>query len=221
MDNDPDIIQAIADAFGKAKLSAKTSAASSDVVVMHEADEDDEEDECLDEDAECQDDPAPVNADDRSLGMKFRESPNIGPFKAQFCLYYLSKLAISRRVRFEALAELDKTLVAGWGTGLCLSKLCSALAPDLPKIQDDDSERATRKCTILLALLFYSKLGDAMARVLRPHYIRNGTHWDILHLEFVLCEVRKAAVKRAKKIRARPSKEMLRDYENCTFTPKW
>ena len=169
-------------------------------------------------DAECADDPCPVEGHYVDFFSTFAK---VGPFKAQFALYYLSKFAHSRRVRMVATAELDKRLVAGWGTGAALGKICPDLQKELPHCQKDDSAVNTRRCTLLTAILYYSAFGEAMAALLRPQYKRMGVHWEMLHLEFVLCELRKAAARRTTKIYKRVTPNMLAIYEGHIVLPDW
>ena len=117
-------------------------------------------------DAECADDPCPVEGHYVDFFSTFAK---VGPFKAQFALYYLSKFAHSRRVRMVATAELDKRLVAGWGTGAALGKICPDLQKELPHCQKDDSAVNTRRCTLLTAILYYSAFGEtAFWRMTQP-----------------------------------------------------
>ena len=68
------------------------------------------------------------------------------------------------------------------------------LRASLPLKQKDSSAHTIRRCTILLIILYFSAFGDAMMRILLPH-ARSHRVWNfsLLHLEFVLCELRKAS----------------------------
>ena len=146
--------------------------------------------------------------------------PAVGPFKAMFALYYLERFALSRTVRFQAMAEGDKVFVAGWGIGMALGELCPSLAHELPQRQRDDSAVNTRKCTVLVGILYHTEFGEEIARIVRPYYKRASAHWCLIHLEFVLCELRKAGSCGAR-IYNEPSSAMLQKYAGCTKGPAW
>lgn len=104
--SDEHIVDAIGHVFSGASLLAKRrdgNCAGADI------------DESDDEDPECTDDPAPKEKlDGHTYWEHFMTIPAVGPFKAMFALYYLERFALSRTVRFQAMAEGDKVFVAGW-----------------------------------------------------------------------------------------------------------
>ena len=126
--------------------------------------------------------------------------PNVGPFKSLFCLYWLSTTARSETTRLECKHSLETHILADWGTGRALAEIAADRDPEgllrasLPLKQKDSSAHTIRRCTILLIILYFSAFGDAMMRILLPH-ARSHRVWNfsLLHLEFVLCELRKAS----------------------------
>ena len=47
------------------------------------------------------------------------------------------------------------------------------------------------RLTLLLVLLYFSKSGSRVAERVRPEAKKRRIRWSMLHLEFLLCEVRK------------------------------
>eukprot|EP00973_Karenia_brevis_P096270 12431440-Karenia_brevis.AAC.1 len=132
----------------------------------------------------------------------FRGFRNIGKFKALFCLYWLSTCARSETVRIECRHSLETHIIADWGTGRSLAEIGKDADPegklleDLPMRQADSRGNASaRRCTLLLIILYFSPYGDAILDVVLPH-ARSHRVWNycILHMEFILCELRKACI---------------------------
>ena len=98
--------------------------------------------------------------------------------------------------------SLETHIMADWGTGRTLAEIgqdCDSdgkLLKDLPMKQKESSANGIRRCTLLLIILYYSPFGDTMLNTLLPHARAHHVwNYSILHLEFVLCEIRKACCK--------------------------
>lgn len=115
----------------------------------------------------------------------------IDAFKAQFCLYFLSVFADDRAVSLQAEQELEQHVVGGWGTAKALCRFCPAVEVDLPAGRNKVSGAHVDRLTLLLVLLYFSKSGSRVAERVRPEAKKRRIRWSMLHLEFLLCEVRK------------------------------
>ena len=144
----------------------------------------------------------------------------VGPFKAMFATYFLERFCHSRTVQLQAMAELDQIFLAGWGAGRALAAICPNLAAELPCHQRDQSAINRRKCTLLVGMLYYTMFGEAMAAIVRPCYKRASARWGMLHLEFILCEIRKGGSRRGRVYR-HPGAELIQKYAGRTREPEW
>ena len=78
----------------------------------------------------------------------------------------------------------------------------------------------TRKCTVLVAILYHTKFQEEMARIVRPYYKRASAHWCLVLLEFVLCELRKGDSSGAR-IYREPTSSMIKKFAGRTKLPAW
>ena len=62
-----------------------------------------------------------------------------GPFKARFCVYFLSVTAFSQSTRLACTDELERVFAADLGTGETLMSLCTTLAGDLPAARKESA----------------------------------------------------------------------------------
>ena len=134
----------------------------------------------------------------RTHAEYFKSFPNVGPFKCMFCLYFMAQLTESRSTQLQCEDELDRFFIADWGVGKALKHLCGSV--NVP-MKQADSLSTGRRTSIFTIMLFYSKLGimirDIGTRYGRPLRIK----FTLLHLEFLLCEVRKVRDTRAARYR--------------------
>ncbi len=79
--------------------------------------------------------------------------------------------------------------------GLLTAPLCNAtdIQKLLPAKQKGAGPGAIRTCTLFVILLYYSPLGRRMMGKLAVLARSHGVHPHVLHLEFLLCELRKSA----------------------------
>ena len=176
--------QKIAKHFMKANLSTKSSSQGANVESQPEdGSEDDEEF-----------DPASLN---------FESFQGIGPFKAQFAVYMLDRTTDSLTTSLRCTGFLQKRLVAEWGVGRTLQIICnrgdhaSVENPcDFPLRQKDSSVIRNRFSLLCTCLVFYSPLGKAIRqRIVRGLVAKSDfCPFTLLHLEFLLCEMRKYLV---------------------------
>ena len=118
----------------------------------------------------------------------FCEARNIGSFKALFCLHFMYRLAITEECRLTCKLEMERALVAEWGTGLALGAIAGDAPADvvpglkqlLPSKQKEAGPAAIRACTVFAILLCYSRLGGRIMANLGALGRAHGVHVRIL-----------------------------------------
>ena len=145
-----------------------------------------------------------------SLGIFFKEQPGIAEFKCNFCLYMTHEFVVSRSVRFFAMQELDSCLCAEWGCGVALQQIGGPSLPRLASSQRESSSLNSRRCLILLYIVFHSAAGEYMHALFRRCWADVSGRWEfsVLTLEFLFCELRKAMVTRPRQFYA-PAKNRM------------
>ena len=90
----------------------------------------------------------------------------------------------------------------------------------IPLHQSDSSPKAIRTSTLFTILLHFSPFGARLLRVLRPFARKHGVPIvTILHLEFLLCELRKAST--AGRAKAYPHAGPVSYPADRVVAPRW